>query len=165
MLTRNKSLVALGCALLAASLSAQADEIDLSLEASAADAQGRSLMLVLVEADCDTCDRALALLRGDAETASFIAENFHVVTSSVNDSFSVVCPEGTQLGNVAFREMKGVDRLPALVFTDEQGNVVYRHDEAITAESLQAVGAFVRQKRYAEGRSFEQWVRQNNPSL
>jgi thioredoxin-related protein len=145
-------------AVMLAPLAASAAEpLDLGEQAGSASAEGKSLMMVMVEDNCAACDEVLSLLEGDSRAATYIAENFRVVTSRVDETFGVVCPNGMQLSRTEFSEMKGISSLPALVFTDELGNVVYRHEGEITQVSLHSLGQFIRERKYASGESYEQW--------
>lgn len=104
-------------------------EVDIAdLAALAEDAAGKNkqLMIVYYQDECAVCN--------DINLATDLDNNYMLYKTNISAGFNVVCPNGEEFANNEFMHIKGISKLPAVIFTDRLGNVAFV-ENAVNAKS------------------------------
>lgn len=112
------------------------------------DSNSKPLMIVYYEDDCAVCND-LALSKTAA--GDTWQQSFALYKTDVAEEFSIVCPNGTELSDNNFMMIKGIEKLPAVVITDEDGNVIHVENGVDQKDRLAAIGRQMQTHQVATG--------------
>jgi len=111
------------------------NNIDLERLATNAANQDKRLMVIYYNKQCDVCD---ALIRNN--TLNSVKQHYQLYAVDAETGFDVVCPNGDDLSDNDFFEEKGITALPAVVITDQYGNVDFVENAISSSQHLIEVG-------------------------
>ena len=128
---------------------------DLSRLAQAAAREHKQVMILYYEKDCALCNDLELLTLARGESVRLLQDRYALFKTRIDTDFEVVCPNGDALSESAFLQVKGVRKLPALLFTDRDGNVTAVENDVDSVKELLAIA-----DRYTRGESMADGLRQ-----
>ncbi|WP_126456204.1 hypothetical protein [Sulfuriflexus mobilis] len=93
----------------------EVDIADLAVLAGDAAEKNKQLMIVYYQDECAVCN--------DINLGTDLDDSYMLYKTDVSAGFNVICPNGEEFANNEFMFIKGISKLPAVIFTDRLGNV------------------------------------------
>ncbi len=128
---------------------AEVGSIDLGDLASKAASNNKQLMVVYYENDCLICDQ-LNNTQTASKAASQLSSDYAVYKTNIHSAFKITCPNGEQFADQEFMAIKGITKLPAVVLTDDFGNVTFVENAVTSEDRLIAVSHQYKKRNMAK---------------
>lgn len=100
---------------------------DLSREAKQAQAEGKILVVLFEQDDCEICQRLKRTIFSDPHTQRQFSRTYHSVNINLSQQSEITTPEGKQQLARLWADQMGILGTPALAFFDTKGQLLYRH--------------------------------------
>jgi thioredoxin-related protein len=122
-------------------------------------AADRPMLVLFEQAGCTACKRfhhdVLAL-----DEIRDLLVNFDVVRLDVADARTpVLAPDGSRTTPADWYAAEGFSRLPAMLYLDEAGDVVFRNDAVTERQRMSNMTGLVLEKKYADGWTYQRYAR------
>jgi len=101
--------------------------------------ENKQLMIVYYRNQCDTCEQLMSMQGSSNIAVNKINQQYKIYKTNVINSFDVVCPSGEIYSEDEFLAIKGITAFPAVVITDESGNVEVVENSIKTGHQLLAI--------------------------
>jgi len=105
-------------------------------------------MVLYYAKKCDVCDE----LVNNADFKN-LQEEYQIYRMNVTAGFDIVCPDGETLSERDFLMTKGISALPAVVITDEHGNVTKVENDVSDSKRVLEIGKQYQAKRVEKSTS------------
>ena len=114
---------------------AEISEVDFNELATDAFRDKKRLMVIFHNGNCKACDDLV-----DSNKVEILNKDYQLYKMNVTTGFEITCPDGESLNENEFLENKGIISLPAVVITDEQGNVKVVENAITNSQKIMEVG-------------------------
>lgn len=142
-------------------LFAPVDYIDFADRSGLASDTGRHLLVLYVGDDCAACERLIGEVAASPQLQGYLAKHFDTARINLSGTYSVSCPQGIDLDQEEFAEMKGIDKLPTLVVHDGNGNLSVRLEDVASTAQLALFSRYVAEGHFRTNRDFARWSAQH----
>ncbi|MGL5630781.1 MAG: thioredoxin family protein [Azovibrio sp.] len=100
---------------------------DLSRKARQAQAEGKILVVLFEQDDCEICQRLKRTVFSDPHTQRQFSRGYYNVSVNLSQQSEITTPEGKQQLARLWADQMGILGTPALAFFDAKGQLLYRH--------------------------------------
>lgn len=135
------------------------DSRDLAHEAAAANAAGKTLLVMFETVDCGYCAEMRRTVFGRPAVRELFEKHFHAVAVHGDIGTALVDPQGRAAVPAELAQRYGLRGTLGFAFFDREGKLLARHQGALTESDFLALGRYVAAGAY-ENESFAAWRRQ-----
>lgn len=122
-------------------------------------AADRPMLVLFEQAGCKACKRFHHDVLALDEIRELLMQ-FDVVRLDAADSRTpVLAPDGNRTTPADWYVAEGFSRLPAMLYLDESGNVVFRNDAATERRRMSNMTGLVLEKKYQDGWTYQRYAR------
>lgn len=92
-----------------------------------AQAEGKILVVLFEQDDCEICQRLKRTVFADIQTQRQFSPSYHSVNINLSQQSEIITPEGKPQLARLWADSMGILGTPALAFFDAKGQLLYRH--------------------------------------
>ena len=132
------------------SLIQEVNNADLGYLAEKATDNKKQLMMIYYKGQCKACDEVDKIHLSENTSNNKLHKEYSIYKTNISAGFDVVCPNGDMYSDQEFMSIKGISELPALVITDDEGNVTYVENNISDKHKLIAASKLFKKSYHAQ---------------